>query len=223
MVETSFNLFDTVVIVIIALSALLSFFRGFVREVLSLGAWVGASIITVYTFPDVALLIEPQIKNPTISSGLAAMGVFVFALMGISIFNALLMRLFKKGKDIGMLDNGLGLVFGVFRACLLVSLGYFIFSFFKPESDYPEWLAEAQTRPYVEAGATMIARVAPKYLSSMSPIGPEGGDGIEEENPLAEMFEKKRMEDGTTEKDGPEWMNVEELERIIEDRETGQN
>ena len=47
MIETSFNLFDTIVVVTIILSALLSFFRGFVREVLSLGAWVGASIITV--------------------------------------------------------------------------------------------------------------------------------------------------------------------------------
>ncbi len=51
MVQTSLNIFDLVVFGILGLSALLSFFRGFVREVLSLGAWVGASLITLYAFP----------------------------------------------------------------------------------------------------------------------------------------------------------------------------
>lgn len=223
MIETSFNLFDTIVLITIVLSALLSFFRGFVREVLSLGAWVGASLITVYTFLDVAALINPQIKNPTISSGLAAMGVFVFSLMIISIINAVLMRLFKKGKDVGMLDNGLGLVFGVMRACLLLSLGYFIFSFFKPESDYPEWMADAKTRPYVESGAVVVAKLAPRYLSDMSPMAGGGqGEPLEGDNPLTKLFGEQSLE-GSEGQEGSTWMNVEELQRMIDSQDAGQN
>jgi membrane protein required for colicin V production len=209
MVETSFNIFDTIVLGIVVLSALLSFFRGFVREVLSLGAWVGASLITLYTFMDVAALINPQVNNPTISSGLAAMGVFIFSLMGISILTALMMKMFKQGKDIGMLDNILGLGFGILRACLLISLAYFIFSFFMPEEDYPEWLKTAHTRSYVESGAVIIAKMAPDYLESLTPI---------KESIVAKQAEK-------TEPSASEdtWMRVEELERMIEDRSTDKN
>ena len=43
MIETHLNLFDATVLGILALSCLFAFFRGFVREILSLGAWIGAA------------------------------------------------------------------------------------------------------------------------------------------------------------------------------------
>lgn len=217
-VQTSFNLFDVTVISIIGLSALLSFFRGFVREVLSLGAWVGASIITLYTFPDVANYMKPHLKNSAIASGFAAMGTFMISLLAITLFNSVLMRFFKKGNDVGVLDNLLGLGFGVFRAFLLVSLGYFTLTLVMSENDYPAWLASSKTKPYVEKGALVIARLAPDYLDKISPLGQtEETDSVLDDD---DTIEGTKVIEGTEEKkngeSGYDWMNVEELERLID-------
>lgn len=170
MVETSLNLFDLGVLVVVGLSALVSFFRGFIREVLSLGAWVGAAIITLYWFPNVAEYFQQHMKNTMVASGLAAMGTFMAALVVISLFNSLLLKYVKTGADVGLLDNALGLTFGVARGMLLVSIAYYIMTVVISEEDYPEWVETAVSRPYVEATAKWISEIAPNYLDDMSPL-----------------------------------------------------
>ncbi len=63
MIETHLNIFDAAVLGIMALSCLFAFYRGFVREVLSLGAWIGAGIITIYYFPQVAEKLQPHFQK----------------------------------------------------------------------------------------------------------------------------------------------------------------
>ena len=53
------NPLDLAVIGIVALSAIFAFARGFVREALSIIAWVGAAAITLYGFNWVYGQIEP--------------------------------------------------------------------------------------------------------------------------------------------------------------------
>ena len=45
------NLVDILVALIIIISALLAFGRGAAREVLGIGAWVGAGVATFFAFP----------------------------------------------------------------------------------------------------------------------------------------------------------------------------
>ena len=170
MLDAQINIFDAVVIGIIVFSGLISFFRGFVREVLSLGAWVGAALVSLYSFPSVAQMLAPYIDKPEIASGFAALGTFMVALIAISMFNGLIMRYVKQGADVGFLDNTLGLGFGALRGALLISLGYFVLTLLMSEDDFPAWVKEAQTRKIVESGALLIARVAPDYLDNLSPL-----------------------------------------------------
>lgn len=212
MVETSFNMFDLIVLAVVGLSALLSFFRGFIREVLSLGAWVGAAIITLYAFPHVAEWVEPQVKSTMVASGLAAMGTFMGSLILISIFNGLLLKYVKTGSDVGVFDNILGLVFGVARGVLLVAIAYFIMSVVIREEDYPEAVKTAETRPYVEDAASWIANVAPSYMEDISPLkdtsdNGEGFEDIEKPKIIERMEEEK--EDGET--DPSNWQSLDEL------------
>lgn len=225
MVETAFNIFDVIVIVVVALSALLSFFRGFVKEILSLGAWIGASLITMYYFIDVAELIQPQVKSSVVASGLAAMGTFIFSLIVISIFNTILLKLFKQGKDVGLLDNLLGLCFGVLRACLLISLSYYAFSFAVAEDDMPPWVAEAKTRPYVESGAHFIATLAPDYLNEIIPMSEtaEEEENLNHQELIGDVLKQvQQLQLNTQNPDQPitdssgETIRMEELKSLIE-------
>lgn len=168
MVQTSMNIFDLIVIGVIGMSALLSFFRGFVREVMSLGAWLGASLITLYSFQTASDFIKPQVGNDAVAGGIAAISIFLVSLILISIVNGLLLKFLKTGSDVGVLDNVVGLTFGVARGILLVSICYFMLTIVMSEKDYPMWVKQSATRPYVAHASKYIGKIAPDYLSALS-------------------------------------------------------
>ncbi len=183
MVEAELNLFDAAVMLVFFLSTLLAFFRGFVREILSLGAWVGALMITFYAFPKVNEMLEPAIAKEMVRNFISALGTYITALVSISIINSVIMRYVKEGSDVGMLDNFLGLLFGILRGGFVVSLGFWVMSLFfiDPES-YPEWVQTAQTRELVESGAQILAKLAPGYLDDLKNVKDRVEDNDEEED-----------------------------------------
>ncbi len=171
MIHAHFTYFDMTVLGVMGLSCLFAFFRGFVKEVLSLGAWIGAGLVTIYFFPDVARIIEPHVKkNPIVAAGFASLGLYVVSLLGFSFINMLILRLFKDSKDVGMTDNLLGLVFGAVRGAFLLSLAYLAMTIVLGEENHPDWLKEAHTKPYVEQGALLLARAAPGYLQELTSL-----------------------------------------------------
>lgn len=170
MIETQLNLFDAAVIGIMLLSCLFAFFRGFVREVLSLGAWIGAAIITIYYFPDMARILKPHFKSAMGAAGVGTLIIYSTSLIGFSIINAIILKYVKSGNEVGMLDNLMGLMFGAARGALIVSLGYFLMTIALPEKEYPQWLVESVTKPYAERGAITLAKVAPEYLREISTL-----------------------------------------------------
>lgn len=170
MLNAQLNIFDVSVIAIVGLSTLIAFFRGFVKEVLSLGAWIGAAFITIYTFPHVAVLLKPYMQNEGIASGAAALGTYITAIIILSIINSIIFKFIKEGSEVGMLDNMLGLAFGMLRGAFIVSLGFLLISLIFDKKHYPEWIKSAQTKEYVEKGAEMLSSIAPDYLNRI-PIG----------------------------------------------------
>jgi len=216
MIETQLNIFDSIVLGILLLSSLLGFFRGFIREVLSLGAWLGAALITLYFFADATAaakqLFKAHIKKPEsldmLSAGAGGIGLYIFALLSISIVNAIVIRYVKTGSEVGVIDNLLGLLFGVVRAAFIISLGFLILTFTMGKEDYPEWLKKSKTLEPVEVGALHLAKMAPRYLSELSTLTGKL-KGEEEEKSGEEETEHK-------EGDGYKSENRKELDRLIE-------
>lgn len=174
MVETSFNLFDTIVLGILVLSTLLSFFRGFVRELLSLGSWIGAMAVTVIYTPDLANAIKDSIdKGPGAALLVASAALFFGSKMAFSIVNLFLIKFLKTGKDVGLLDNFLGLGFGFLRAGLLLSLSYYVYSFVTTEENQPPFIAQSYTKPYVAQGAKLLEPMLKDLVKEMEPLAKE--------------------------------------------------
>lgn len=170
MIEAQLNMFDAVVIIVFLLSTVLAFFRGFVREVLSLGAWVGAAIITIYAFEPVAKMLENHVSRPLVAYLIAGVGTYLCALITISIINAFIIRYVKSGAEVGMLDNFLGLGFGALRGAFIVSLAYLVLTLVIDEKNPPEWVKYAMTRDIAQQGAIVLAKVAPGYLEDISSL-----------------------------------------------------
>jgi membrane protein required for colicin V production len=128
-----FTIIDGIVAVVIVVSALLAYSRGFVREVLAIAGWIGATILA-FIFADQAQPLVQQIPmlgdyigdscELSIIASFAA--VFAVALVIFSIFTPLFSGVVQRSA-LGGLDQGLGFLFGVFRGVLLVAVAFFVY------------------------------------------------------------------------------------------------
>lgn len=129
-----FTIIDGVVAIVIILSALLAYSRGFVREALAIMGWIVATIMA-FIFAD---QVKPLVKQiPVIGdfigdscelSVIAAFAaVFAIVLVIVSIFTPLFSSLIQRSV-LGGLDQGLGFLFGALRGILLVAVAFFVYS-----------------------------------------------------------------------------------------------
>ncbi len=179
MINAQLNYFDMVVLGIMFLSCIFAFFRGFVKEILSLIGWVAAGAITLYFFKPFAQTLEPNFSSPKIADLCAIVVLYLGSLMGFAIFNRIIIKILRSGSGIGFVDNMLGLVFGALRGALIVSLGYFMLTMATQEGNRPEWLESAKTRPYAEKGAVMLASVARPYMEDVIDFQNKAKDSIQ--------------------------------------------
>jgi membrane protein required for colicin V production len=181
MIEANINYLDAVILAIMAISCLVAFIRGFLREVLSLGGWIGAFVVTAALYQPVAewLVKGEYVKKEMVAAAIAVISVYVLSLICFSIITRVLMKYAKSGTDVGMLDNFLGLVFGGVRGALIISLGFFLLTAVMDKDNYPDWVEQAHTRPYAEEGARMLAKLAPESLEEMSSLTKERAEQIQ--------------------------------------------
>jgi membrane protein required for colicin V production len=129
----TFTVVDGVVLALIAISALLAYARGLVRETLSIAGWVGAAIAAFLLAPAV----EPLIREVPVLSDIIGTScelgilasfaiVFAVALLVFSIFTPLLAGLVANSA-IGPVDQALGLLFGVARGVILVLIAFIVY------------------------------------------------------------------------------------------------
>ncbi len=112
---------DLVILGVIALSALISLIRGFVKESISLVSWIVAGLLALRYFPAMAELLEPFVDAPTIRDVAGFAIIFIFALVVGAIVNFIMSQLVSKTGLSGT-DKALGVVFGGARGVLIVTM-----------------------------------------------------------------------------------------------------
>ncbi len=157
------NPLDIGVIAVIVLSAIFAFARGFVREALSIVAWVGAAAITVYGFVPVLGIVEPLVKNPLLSQLIAGFGLFVGSLVVLTIITSFLARM-VRASALSPIDRTLGFVFGLARGAFLVCLAYLLLDISVQPGERPAWIREAKSAPYLHQGADVLRQFLPESL-----------------------------------------------------------
>lgn len=129
-----FTIVDAVVAVVILLSAILAYSRGFVRETLAIVGWIAAAVLAFIFAPQA----EPLVKQiPVLDKYLgdscelaiiaAFAGVFAIALIVMSIFAPLFASAVQRSA-LGGIDQGLGFLFGVARGMLLVAIALLVYN-----------------------------------------------------------------------------------------------
>ncbi len=128
-----FTIVDGIVAVVIILSAVLAYSRGFVREALSIGGWILAAIVAYMFAPMVQPLMKevPVLKDFLGDSGELAMiaafaVVFAAALIVFSVLTPLFSGAVQRSA-LGGIDRGLGFLFGVLRGAILVAIAFLVY------------------------------------------------------------------------------------------------
>ncbi|MGH7002186.1 MAG: CvpA family protein, partial [Stellaceae bacterium] len=155
------NVLDIIVVAVILLSGLLAFARGFVKEALSVGAWIGAGFAALYGMSYAAPIAGRFMPKGAVANAAAALAVFLVALIMLSLVTSALSRRIKE-SSLSAVDRTLGLIFGLVRGVVLVCLAYIALAWvLPPDNQRPAWIAEARTLPFLASGADRLRRLVP--------------------------------------------------------------
>ncbi len=154
------NWVDLTIIAVIVFSGLLAFMRGFVREILSIGAWVGAVFFAMWAFPFVQDRFRGWIQNNDIADPIAFGAMFLVALIFLSIIAGMIGAV-VRGSMLGGIDRTLGMVFGVLRGAALVVFAYIAGGLVVSADKWPEPVLQARSLPYAHDFAVIAASYLP--------------------------------------------------------------
>ena len=163
------NPIDLAIIIVMILSAVFSWVRGFTGEVLAVASWVAAAIAAYFLHPWALNYIAPSIANKQVALAAAIAAVFLVTLVFVSLITTKLSELILDSA-IGTLDRTLGLFFGAARGLLIAVVAFMFFDTLVGEKSQPEMLKDARLRPVLRMASTAIFKALPENPEFLSPF-----------------------------------------------------
>ncbi|MDQ6977332.1 MAG: CvpA family protein [Ghiorsea sp.] len=153
------NYFDYILITIVGLSMVLSIWRGFVREIISLIGLVLAFFVAGRMSGDAGSLLNGWIENNTIANVAGFVFVFVLIMVIVGLIGALIRKLVHMA-DLTATDRTLGVFFGAARGVLLIGVAFLAYtSYAKPDQT---WMQKSLLTPYALQLSDLIGKTIPK-------------------------------------------------------------
>jgi len=148
---------DWVIIVILSVSTLLSLWRGFVREALSLLGWVAAFIVAHLFVDQLALQLSSLIANVTGRYVAAYAILFVSTLVVFTLVVKVATSL-VRAAGLSFLDRVLGTFFGFARGVILILVAAYVIKQLIPEQNQ-QWLHQSVLMPHLNMLADWVQAV----------------------------------------------------------------
>ncbi len=151
---------------IIAVSALLSLMRGFVREAMSLAGWLVAVWVALHFSQPLAEAFLGGISAPSLRLGVAFVILFVVVLVLSALVNRLANQLVKRTGLTGT-DRMIGMLFGAVRGAVVVAVLVLLAGMTTMPQD--PWWRESVTIGYFQDLAVWLQEsLAPEIKSYLS-------------------------------------------------------
>jgi len=158
---------DWVIIVVLTLSTLLSLWRGFAREALSLAGWVAAFVIANMFGDEMASLLAGLIDNITGRYVAAYAILFVGTLIVAGVATKLATQVVKV-TGLTLLDRLMGTVFGFARGVILVLVAVFVLQQLLPPRDL-QFLHRSQLMPHLDMLANWAQTLFAQFNTGQLP------------------------------------------------------
>jgi len=154
------NLVDIVILLLLVLSAVLGYRSGFIQSCFSLAGLIAGIAIASWNYKHFAGQLAPTVQNPRLAEAIC----FCLLALAVMLVAGLLGMLIKgliHGVGLGWLDRIFGLVFGLLRGALLVTLCIVTLAAFFPDT---RWLGDAQLSRYFLGSVHITTHITPEEL-----------------------------------------------------------
>jgi membrane protein required for colicin V production len=158
------TLLDIVLIVVMLISGLLAMVRGFMREILSIIAWVLAAGATLYSYAKLLPLAKQYFNSDVVATIAVVGGVFLLTLLIVSVLTVRLSDMVLDSR-VGALDRTLGFLFGLARGLVIVVVAFIFFTWLVPDRSQPDWVKNAKSK--------IVLSNAGDWLKQQLPEDPE--------------------------------------------------
>ena len=158
------TLLDIILLLVMLISGLLAMIRGFMREILSIGAWGIAAVVTLYSYARVLPMAKQYFSSDMVAAGVSVGGIFLLTLLIVSIITVRISDMILDSR-VGALDRTLGFLFGLGRGLIIVVVAFLFFAWLVPERSQPEWVRAAKSK--------VVLQSTGQWLMSMLPDDPE--------------------------------------------------
>jgi membrane protein required for colicin V production len=154
--------FDYLVIATVAVSVIISVWRGAIREVLALLSWVIAFFVAQAHADTVASLLPASVQHVSMRLLIGFCALFVGVLVLTALVGIVVAKLLAA-VGLGPLDRGIGAIFGLLRGMLAVLIVVLLCGLTAAPM-HPVW-REAMLSPPFEALAVSVKPLLPDDLS----------------------------------------------------------
>jgi membrane protein required for colicin V production len=193
------TLLDIGLLVVMLISGVLAMVRGFMREILSIAAWLIAAGVTLYGYARAEMYVKQtlSISNDLVAKGIAIGGLFLVTLLVVSIFTVKISDLVLDSR-IGPLDRSLGFLFGLGRGLIIMVVAFLFFAWLVPQKAQPAWVANARSRPILQSSGDWLRSVLPEDFDK-SFRRPRDSDEPAEPQQRSERASPPRLAERSTE------------------------
>jgi len=171
--------FDGIVLAVIVMSAIMAFARGFLRELATLGAFIGALAGAYYARKflksSVADLL-PAGSHPLAPDIILVVGAFLIVYVIVAWIGQGLSRSIMTNGDIGLFDHIAGLVFGIIRGGVALVFFAVLLSVGLEEERVPPFIQDSLSYPWLAQAADAVTGEAREVGRSAAPAPPATGD-----------------------------------------------
>ncbi|MEN9874069.1 MAG: hypothetical protein RL186_966 [Pseudomonadota bacterium] len=154
--------FDALILCVVAVSAILAFARGFVREALSMAAMFIAILAVLWGFPLMRTPMRGVIETGWVADAVTIGTIFVLVYIAVRVATGRIHEWIHDSEPLGILDRTAGLLFGVMRGFVLMAVLALIVTSVAPPSMLPKSLKEAKFYPVVMLTADGLKHLAPQ-------------------------------------------------------------
>jgi uncharacterized membrane protein required for colicin V production len=156
------NYLDIGLVIFLLGFGLVGFIVGFTEKVFSIISWIGAAILSYYTYDWVRPWVHKWIEKPSIASMVTAIGVFIiylalFSLLSKGLHDRIQKSMFKKA------DRYLGVLLGIVTGYVVLILAALICRTIVPEKQYPSWSKDSVIWTSAEKGGNFIESFLPLH------------------------------------------------------------
>jgi len=161
MADLPITLFDLIAAGVLLVSALFGFMRGLTKEILSVAGWIGAAAAAYFLRHIPRPWLEPYIADQLLLDVASMAGVFIIAVILLSLVTSILASGVKAVDAIGSIDRSLGFMFGIVRGLLVLIVAWHLILYFQPNNP-PEMVRDAASLPIIKRASDIAVRLLPE-------------------------------------------------------------